>query len=151
MVRQWSRAQLAVKWRGGPRRDSVDPRNVDAIPDFKNVPNRTIIPQSRITSDMGIPMDNYRAARRVGQGNPGTAIEIRSTAARSPEHLARGSLPKPPPVKVKTGNDWDVHLGMRPDDHSLVPWRENGWPPPQNGRPPATWRPDLDDAARKAD
>jgi len=129
----------------------VDPRNVDAVTDFKNAPSGTIIPQSRITSDMGIPMDNYRAARRVVQGNPGTALEIRSTAARSPEHLAGGSLPKPPPVKVKTGNDWDVHLGMRPDDHSLVPWRENGWPQPQRGQPPATWRPDLDDAARSAD
>jgi hypothetical protein len=101
----------------------------------------TIVPQSRISQDYGMTPDGYRQLRGAVQRND-VAVSVRSRSQGAMNRINAGAVPKPAPVKIKTGGELDEFIGMSSSQRDLVPWKPDGdWIPPVRDTPPPNWPP----------
>ncbi len=101
----------------------------------------TVVPQTRISEDYGMSEAGYRQLRGAVQRNDVT-IKVRSRTRGALERIESGAVPKPEPVKIKTGGELDQYIGMNPAQRDLVPWKPDGdWIPPVRETPPPNWPP----------
>lgn len=101
----------------------------------------TIVPQSRISQDYGMTPDGYRQLRGAVQRND-VAVSVRSRSQGAMNRINAGAVPKPAPIKIKTGGELDEFIGMSPGQRDLVPWKPDGdWIPPVRDTPPPNWPP----------
>jgi hypothetical protein len=101
----------------------------------------TVVPQSRMSEDYGMSESGYRQLRGAVQRND-VSIQVRSRSAGALERIEAGAVPKPAPIKIKTGGELDQYIGMSPAQRDLVPWKPDGdWIAPVRDTPPPNWPP----------
>ncbi|MEU5694948.1 hypothetical protein [Actinosynnema sp. NPDC020468] len=78
-----------------------------------------LFPLASVEPVFGMPTEHARKFQHVA-AQQDIVIDVRSTNPHSVAWLRRGALPKPEPVKAKTIDDLDIHLGAQTRHRGLV-------------------------------